>query len=205
MKISINGQEDNRSYEGETLGEVLDGILRTQSGKENVICKVRINEKEVAPDSLPVRRTPVSQIDTLEAEIYSLIDILGKNLTNAENYLEKLIPGIEKASELFRMGSEQEANKFFLNIIDGIDWFSQVVDSLVKAVDISSETRFFQGPSLREKQDQLVELTGQMLDANKNKDWVLLADLLEYEIVPFYEEWKDLLPEIQQQVVKKFG
>jgi hypothetical protein len=45
----------------------------------------------------------------------------------------------------------------------------------------------------------LVDFTQQMVDANKNQDWVLLADLLEYEILPYYQEWSDLLPQLRSQ------
>ena len=35
-----------------------------------------------------------------------------------------------------------------------------------------------------------------MVEANQNRDWVLLADLIEYELTPFYEEWQTLLPHL---------
>ena len=38
---------------------------------------------------------------------------------------------------------------------------------------------------------------GQMLEANKNQDWVLLADLLEYEMIPFYKVWQEVLSEVK--------
>ena len=37
-------------------------------------------------------------------------------------------------------------------------------------------------------------------EANKNKDWVLVADLLEYEILPFYGEWSELIPEFRKMM-----
>jgi hypothetical protein len=45
-----------------------------------------------------------------------------------------------------------------------------------------------------DRRTSLVDFTQQMVDANKNQDWVLLADLLEYEILPYYQEWSNLLP-----------
>jgi hypothetical protein len=36
----------------------------------------------------------------------------------------------------------------------------------------------------------------QMLEANQNQDWVLLADLLEYEMIPYYEDWRETLSRI---------
>ena len=115
-------------------------------------------------------------------------DLLANNLANAKEYLEKLIPGFQKAADLFRMGNEQEAHKFYLQILDGIDWFSQVVLNIVK-----SRGNQVEGQSLGDRQEKLTGLMAQMLEANQNQDWVLMADLLEYEMIPYYEDWQETL------------
>jgi len=38
-----------------------------------------------------------------------------------------------------------------------------------------------------------------MVEANQNQDWVLLADLLEYEILPYYTDWEEQLPKIYRK------
>jgi len=199
MKILVNGIEKKLSCEGETLGDLLDHILEKEPALGNCFSNIRLNGKEVMADSSETRQTPLSQIVTLETETLSLNQILEKNIANAQGYLQKLIPGIQKASDLFRSGSEQEANKFFINIIDGMDWFSQVVDSIAKAVDFESDTITFDGKSFQDRQDHLVEMTRQMVEANQNQDWVLLADLLEYEILPYYTDWEEQLPKIYRK------
>ena len=85
--------------------------------------------------------------------------------------------------------SSNTKNSFFfnfipllINIIDGMDWFSQVLDMIFAAKEISSDT-VINGKSVQDRRARLIDFTQQMVDANKNKDWVLLADLLEYEIL----------------------
>jgi hypothetical protein len=196
MKILVNGVENTLSFKAETLGNVLDNILASQPDKGSYFSKIRLNDEDVAPDSAETRQTPVSQIETLETEIVSLNEILEKNVVNAQDYLKKLIPGIQKAADLFRSGSEQEANKFFLNIIDGMDWFSEVMDTIAKVNDLRTEAVVLDEKSFQARQEKLVGWTQQMVEANKNNDWVLLADLLEYEILPYYSEWDEYLPQI---------
>jgi len=36
-----------------------------------------------------------------------------------------------------------------------------------------------------------------MLEANQNQDWVLMADLMEYEMIPFYKDWEAVLSRIE--------
>jgi len=183
---------------GETLGDLVLHIEKEGVAQGNVVRSIQIDGKESPPDSPVVRKTPLSEIETLEIEISTLSDIVNKNIENADAYLIRLIPGIEKSVELFRMGNEQEANKFFINIIDGIDWLSQVLDMILAAKAISPDT-VFDGKSIQDRRASLVDFTQQMVDANKNQDWVLLADLLEYEILPYYQEWSNLLPRFRSQ------
>ena len=193
MKLLVNGKEETVSHMGETLGDLLLHIEKEGVPQGNVVRAIKIDGQESSPDSPEAQKTPLSEIATLEVEISTLSDIINKNIENADAYLIRLIPGIEKSVELFRMGNEQEANKFFINIIDGIDWLSQVLDMILTAKAISPDT-VFDGKSIQDRQASLVDLTQQMVDANKNQDWVLLADLLEYEILPYYQEWSNLLP-----------
>ncbi len=193
MKVLVNGKEETISFMGETLGDLLSHIEKVGVTQGNVVRSIKIDGQESSPDSSEAQRTQISEIATLEVEISTLADMINKNIENADAYLIRLIPGIEKSVELFRMGNEQEANKFFVKIVDGIDWFSQVLDIILTAKEISPDT-VFEGKSIQARRTSLVDLTQQMVDANKNQDWVLLADLLEYEILPYYQEWSNLLP-----------
>ncbi len=69
---------------------------------------------------------------------------------------------------------------------------------ILAAKAISPDT-VFDGKSIQDRRASLVDFTQQMVDANKNQDWVLLADLLEYEILPYYQEWSNLLPRFRSQ------
>ena len=196
MRLLINGKEETLAFIGETLGDFIVHVEQGGVAQGNVVRSVKLNGQESSPDSPVTQQTPLSDVETLEMEVSTLSGIIDKNIENADAYLMRLIPGIEKAVELFRTGNEQEANQFFIKIIDGIDWFSQVLGIIIAAKEISPET-VVGDKSVRDWQTDLVDFTQQMVDANKNKDWVLLADLLEYEILPYYKAWSNLLPHLR--------
>ncbi len=191
MKISINGDETQEaSFQRETLGEVLHAILDNR--RDSYIRRIWLDGQEASSNTQDTLKTSTASIELLELELALLQDLVTNNLTNAREYLEKLVPGFQKAADLFRMGNEQEANQYYLQILDGIDWFSQVILTIVNA-----QTNIFEEQSLEERQKKLTDLMAQMLEANQNQDWVLMADLLEYEMIPFYEDWQEVLSTIQ--------
>ena len=198
MKVKINGVEEEIPYQGQVLGGLLDEIKKARVLPGTFISKIMLNQQSFEPDSAKARLTLVSQIQSLEVEILSIQEVVGKNLDNAEDYLRKLIPGITRASELFRLENEQEATKFFLSIIDGIDWLTQVLDGILKVLDLDPAAMLIDGKTVKERQSHLIRLTSQLLEANQNRDWILVADLLEYEIAPYYEEWGCVLERLRQ-------
>ena len=196
MKLTINGVEQEESeFDGDTLGAILISLVKKTPG--SYIRRIWLDDQESpADDQIALQKNP-SEIGSLKVELANLKDLVATNLTNALGYLKKLIPGFEQAADLFRAGNEQEANKYYLQILDGIDWFSQVVSVIMKPDDGKTELPDADGESLQMRQKKLTDLMSQMLEANQNQDWVLLADILEYEMVPFYKDWENILSKLE--------
>jgi hypothetical protein len=196
MKVSINGvKQEESEFKGDTLGAILDSMVVKTPG--SYIRRMWLDDKEFPSDDQEALQKKPSDIDFLEVELSNLKDLVATNLVNALDYLKKLIPGFEQASDLFRAGNEQEANKYYLQILDGIDWFSQVVSIIMNPDEGKLELPDADDESLQVRQKKLTDLMNQMLEANKNQDWVLLADILEYEMVPFYKDWENILSKLE--------
>ncbi|MFQ5673645.1 MAG: hypothetical protein ACE5G9_11160 [Nitrospinales bacterium] len=198
MKILINGREETAKYSGDNLGSLLDQIKSAKVLPGTYINTLLLNGRPLEPDAEKTRSIPVTEIETLEIEIITILDILSKNIANVEDYLKKLIPGIEKTAELFQMGNDQEASQLFVKIVDGIEWVSQALNEILKALMADPNTLQVNGKTIQERHNTLIDLTNQLLEAHKNKDWVLVADLLAYEIAPYYKEWQETIPELKK-------
>ena len=196
MKVSINGvAQEESDFEGETVSAILDAMVQQTPG--SYIRRIWLDDQEFPSNDREALQKKPSDIDSLEVELANLKDLVATNLANALDYLKKLIPGFEQAADLFRAGNEQEANKYYLQILDGIDWFSQVVSVIMSPDKGETEMPDTDDESLEVRQKKLTDLMSQMLEANQNQDWVLLADILEYEMVPFYKDWEKILSKLE--------
>lgn len=192
MKLTINGVEQKESeFKGETLEAILDMMVKNTPG--SYIRRIWLDQQEFPSDDRETLQKKPVDINSLEVELADLKDLVATNLSNALDYLEKLIPGFDQAADLFRTGNEQEANKYYIQILDGMDWFSEVVNVVMSSEGEGQEPE----NSLQVRQAKLTDLMSQMLEANKNQDWVLLADILEYEMTPFYKEWQTILSRLK--------
>ena len=196
MKLVINSEEIKGPIEESTLGALIDRLMDERKALGLHLFAVHLNSEEVLVDSDEARALDLAEDDLLEIEFAPIEALVARNIDNAGNYLDRLLPGFEKATQLFRMGNEQEANRYFLDIIDGIEWFSEVVNQSLAASGGDPTTMKLGDETLQDRNERLLSYTTQMVEANQNRDWVLLADLIEYELTPFYEEWQALLPQL---------
>ena len=100
MKISINGTETQEaSFQGETLGEVLHAILNSR--RDSYIRRVWLDGQEASSNTQDTLKTSTASVESLKLELALLQDLVDNNLTNAKEYLEKLVPGFQKAATCF--------------------------------------------------------------------------------------------------------
>lgn len=102
-------------------------------------------------------------------------------LLTAKEYAGRLIEGIDATVQLFQGGNEGRANENMLDIIDGLQWLISAISS---TWDIQREKIHV---------SDINEHLAEMVSAFENTDYVLLADLLEYEITPVLKDWEEAL------------
>lgn len=118
-------------------------------------------------------------------------ELFQEALETGEEYLPRLREGVRKAGLLFQEGKEGEAIYIFNQLLDGFEWLASVVggfelalkEGLIAALASSKIEGAVKSFSAR-----LQELQ----DAWENTDYVLIGDLLTYELVPLMEEWENI-------------
>lgn len=105
-------------------------------------------------------------------------------LLTAYEYLEKFEKGCTTIVELFRQGNDTEALNMFADASDGILWlldaFKLTADILDTKIDVIEMTN-----TLKEIEDCLLDI-----------DYIMIADLIEYEVIPKANNWREELKNI---------
>lgn len=197
MKLYINGNEDTAIYDQSLLGELLEYIQSEKLEDGQLLFKIRVDGRTIEFGSPESQKIPIQSIQQLEIETTTLENMVNENIDNADTYLQRLVPGLEQVARMFRDGNQQEANQVFIDVVDGIDWFSQLVDLVIQARNLDVENVQYEGRSLMDRKQKLLSLTQDVLETHKKQDWVRLADLLEYEFLPYYQDWLVVLPQLK--------
>ena len=57
-------------------------------------------------------------------------------------------------------------------------------------------------PDFAEKTEKFSNMLSEMGDVLENEDWILLADLLEYEFIPLCNDWLETSETLHKQVIE---
>ena len=97
-------------------------------------------------------------------------------LTTLNDYLSKLIPAVKECANHYQSGKLNEGSSLLVSMIEGLNWAIGVAAN-VQVQDINVE-------EINTKLNEIVK-------AFENEDYILVGDLLEYEISPVMQELLD--------------
>jgi hypothetical protein len=196
MQITINEEyipEDlshMRSLE-EALVELNNRFVPT--GQQ--LFQVRVNG-EFFSERYPreSRYMEIKEISTLDLKIIPDGEMARVILSEAAQQAGILILAIEKSAHLFRVSPENDANHYFAKVLEALRWLLVTWDNACRVlqVDPRQAIAFNDGQASSFVQG-LQDILGEMLDISEAEDYVLLADLMEYELLPTVQEWQQIL------------
>jgi hypothetical protein len=201
MEISV----DRKSVEIEgahisNLEEILVKVMSEHVQPGKVITGVKLNGAGYS-EKKPHDAATVSlkDIQTLEIDTMSAEEMARHFFNNGAKYLELLIKGAEKISELFRIADETEANEHYAEYLENLQLFLQMVAESKEALHLNLSAIPFQNATVEDEVQKLSNVTDQMLKVQENEDWVMLADLLEYELTPLLRGWESITQILMKQ------
>ena len=156
----------------------------------------------VALDGQEVTQEYWEEVAGLPAESFARLDLRTnttdrlamESLVTALDYLPRLNKGLAECASLVRLGDQLKANELYVDCIEGIRWFFKTMECVRQLLSLSFHTMAYGGESVEGRMGRTLDVIDQMLTAQTGADWVLLADFMEYELLPILEEWVDILP-----------
>ncbi|KYG33702.1 hypothetical protein [Alkalihalobacillus trypoxylicola] len=141
----------------------------------------------------------IQTIHSVEVILLSTKEMLNGLLLSFEQYLANASPEVNQLVQDFYQNPTAESWLQFERLLEGIQWIAEVVTTIDKHEnDIKSWDEYLKGIA------QLQVELQQLMEALENKDSVLLADILQYEIIPIFDLLKKLTTEtIDEQFERK--
>ena len=196
--IIIDGAQSEKSITAfANLEELLKDVMQENKMVDRVVTDVLVNNEafsEIYPhqaediactdiSSIEVRSVPVAEMAVeMSAEMGKVAQMMGH--------------GAREVARLFRAASDTDALELFQDLLDVTRDFMGMLGEL--------RTRYTNGsvPDFAQKTEKFSNMLSEMGDVLENEDWILLADLLEYEFIPLCNDWYESSEILHKQVVE---
>ena len=121
-------------------------------------------------------------------------------LNDAAGYCDELSRFAGTTAGCFRAGDDGRALTGLVDLISGLGWLTKALDGATHAMRLDFGTVVQGNRTLREQVEILNALLTEILATQERKDWVLLTDLLDYELAPLLAEWRGTFCHLRDRV-----
>lgn len=194
--ILIDGQKsDLNMAQFQNLDQVFVKLMEGDTLTDRVVTDVFVNDEpfsEIYPhqaedidisdvQTVDIRTMPVGDVAVeITRELYKVVTLMGEGAT--------------RVAELFRQADDAEALETYQDLLDVTRDFIGMVSTLRGEFSLKDHKEFLDASS------QLSDLFTEMNDVLANEDWILLADLLEYEFQPAVNRWKKVIALLREDI-----
>jgi hypothetical protein len=194
--IIIDGQRSPLEvHQFENLEQIIEKVMEDRRMQSRIVTDVLVNEEafsEIYPHQAEdmevsyIKRVEIVSVPASEMaqditrELYKVVTLMGK--------------AGRQVADLFRQADDDQALELYGDLLDVNRDFLGMVGVLrgEYATDTSEEFE----SSLAD----LSSLFSEMIEIQENEDWILLADLLEYEYLPVVDKTKNMVARLRESV-----
>ncbi len=184
------------------LSDLLKTISEKHLSSDEVITNVLLNNDPLDDESFLLYKDKIlSEINSLALTTSTdPTERASSLLREVANYMDNLSTGLRDVADVLRMGEIEKANSLLLQGIDGISSFMDLVGAIKTLAKSDLSDLILEDGSLGDLEGQLFKTLNDLKEGQESKDWVTVADLLEYELSPIMERWRAAIPELQRKI-----
>jgi len=197
MNITINGSLVNKSIEHiNNLEEILINLSDTSIPPNHLVGSVTVNGNEFS-EVFPGQAKEIAavNINDLDIETVSLEKFAEAAIKDSAFFVKNIITSVNKTAELFRIYDETEANEKMAQIIDPLRALIVFINSTRIDLKWDFENDQIDGHPIVKDWEKLHSVIDELKLTQEEGDWILYADLLEYELVPVLNVWVNIFEE----------
>lgn len=190
MKILVNNEEIDLA-EGSTPLEKISDLLAALKEKNLVILETWVNEVKTEEDLLELVK--LNNVEQVALVVATPAQVVFDALETAITYLPVLKEGLLETAGLFQEGRDGEGIAKYLEALSGMGWLCHVLAGVDSCAAVEENLR----GAFKKDHQNYEQILRDLTQAWENRDYVLIADLMEYELAPFVE---GLLPLVQSAI-----
>jgi len=202
INLTIDGISEQINTENfRTFRNLFDILTGEMSNEGRAVTEVTINGTTLLNNDLYEQLDkPITFVHTLSIKSVTKTQLIEEQLGGLSDHIATMIVNIGKAADSFRVGDDIESQKYFAAVLEGLRWFNYSIDLILAFLKIDSHKEKIGNELISQRIAEVSEIVSSLADSQDNGDWIMLADQLEYELVPSLQKWLKTIPLLKQFV-----
>ena len=204
MRMEINGQGQaellNTLGEQPMLHEAVASAARAIESRGEVVTRIAIDGEDLTGGAWN-EQAERRDVELLEITAMRPADLVRDTITTSKAWVDPVRQEVMACADRFRKGEDERAVEQLVRVVDGLRLLltgviqmSNLATNTVKELPLEDTSAW---------RDSMTALLDELIESQQNQDWVLLADLLEYELCERLDQWSaiadELLAKLQQE------
>jgi len=153
-------------------------------------------DANASQDDQSVLLGDLTRREKIEITTCTLKDIALESIGEALSYLERAETLTPSIASSFRDFPGPETFESLRQLYDGFYWLSMLLDRLEAVYKIDPDSTLVSGIPVREHHRRFLAILKQLVSGQEQEDYLLIGDLLEFEVLPIIPVWKSLFADI---------
>jgi hypothetical protein len=199
----INEREIAPPLDISSLDQILKHVEGCHLPPNSVIRQIHVDGQPMITDASPDLGEILRQMENREkVEIVTgtVSEIARDSIAEAIAYFDRIEAVTHSLVECFQNSPGPEAFDNLRQLLEGFYWLNLLLDKLATSFHIVLDDFVVQGISVGEHLKKFISILKQLIEGQERGDFMLIADLLEYEVIPMLPDWKDIFGAILQKV-----
>lgn len=188
MIVQIQDREVELENNMSSIDEITNLVHEALSDKEIFFSHFVIDGVEVYDDYALYFEEHLNGIESVEVVLKSVREFVSDVCLSLATYLERALPEMERLSDSLYQGEKTIGSEESLQLVEGLDWVFQAIST----VDQSTKKPATWDDVIA-KAVVIQNAFQEVVEAMENKDDVLFADIVQYEITPALQEIKETI------------
>lgn len=185
-----------------TWNKFFEALLRGHIPPNHGVVRVVVNGQEdfsvmTAKAALPMPE----DIRVLELYTKDLLSITREGFLKANSLIEAIKTDIARAAALFRSGDVESASHKMIAIMEAIKPLVNFINSIGMSFSLNFDNLHYDNEfNLRQKIESFIQSLQDVIHAQEKKDYVELADYLEYQLKGDMDIWTRICELLLQEI-----
>ncbi|MHB1696712.1 MAG: hypothetical protein ACYCSQ_01180 [bacterium] len=203
MKVYVDDKLSNIGEDIESMHDILYGDIKNLISSGNVIKNIYINGKQYDDIMLSIEKSKAFKLsdgDEIKIATMSQTELLNGSIDAAIYFLKEFKAGIAKTTDEIRWGNNAAGFKNFSEYLKGLTTFIQIMEKISEFLKIDYNNYIYNDKSVQAHFNDLEKILSSVLSTQVEQDYIMLADIVEFELKPNIEIWNGILEDMKSKI-----